>query len=203
MPNGGPSDAVDLSTEIVRRIQSGDESAWDALYRRYRDPLLLSIRCRLGAALRSRLQSEDVLQSVVKDALTDLARFEPRGEGSLGHYLHVCVLNKIRNKADHFGASRRRGGVALTDSVAGHLAAPDATPRYLDEPRFERLERAVARLPDAMREVVLLRQVEGLSNKEAAEVLERSPEATSKLHNRALARLGAVLAPPPDGSPGA
>lgn len=46
--------------------------------------------------LRSKLQSEDVLHSVIKDAMQDLAEFEPRGPGALDHWLHVCVLNKIR-----------------------------------------------------------------------------------------------------------
>jgi DNA-directed RNA polymerase specialized sigma24 family protein len=49
-------------------------------------------------------------------------------------------------------------------------------------------------LEDAQRETVLLRTVEGLSNAEVALRLNRSPEATSKLYNRAIARLGARIA---------
>ncbi len=183
----------DLSLELVRRIQGGDRAALDDLYRRYRDPLLFAIRARLGAQLRGRLESEDVLHSVFKDALSDIQRFEPRGTGSLAHWLHVCVLNKIRSKAEHFGADKRAGAVPLTDTVAeGQPPAIDLG--YLDDERWGRLERALNRLDDEVRETVLLRSVEGLSNEETARILGKTPAATSKLYTRALARLGVLLA---------
>jgi RNA polymerase sigma factor CnrH len=188
MSDPGPN--LDASLDLVRRIQSGDDAAWDDLYLRYRDQLLLSIRCRLGPSLRSHLESEDILHSVFRDALSDLHRFEPRKPRALNHYLHTCVLNKIRNKADYFGAAKRQGEVALTDSLLMRLPNPaDATPQYHDSLRYAALEQALARLPDEMREVVLLRRVEELSNQEAAEVLGKTPDATSKLYNRAVARL--------------
>jgi len=188
--------AEEDSIALVRRIQSGDASAWDRLYLRYRDRLLLSIRCRLGAGLRARLASEDILHSVFRDALSDVHRFEPRDPGSFHRYLHVCVLNKIRDKADYYGAERRRGEVPLSPSLIARLPNPgDAEPRYADTERFEQLERALARLPEDTREVIVLRLVEELSNQEAASAIGKSPEAASKLYNRGLARLAVLLRP--------
>lgn len=186
--------ALDLSLELVRRIQAGDRAAWGQLYMRYHDALLFAIRSRLGSTLRGVLQSEDILQSVVKDALSDLARFEPRGPGSLGHYLHVCVLNKIRAKAAHHGADKRAGEHRMPASELEALPEGVGEPRYLEGGRYERLESGMACLPAEMREVVLLRSVEGLGNAEAAALLGKSPAAASKLYNRALARLGAWMA---------
>lgn len=184
------------SIELLQRIQQGDRAAWDDLYLRYRDRLLFAIRCQLGPELRARLQSEDVLHSVVRDALTDLQRFAPQDDGALGRYLHVCVLNKIRKKGAFFGAQRRAGDVALSDSLAERL--PAAGPqRYLDHERYDALERAIQRLPEPMREVVVLRAVHGLSNQEAAAALGRTPEATSKTFQRAIARLGVALGTQP------
>lgn len=183
----------ELSIELVQRIQAGDRGAWDRLYRRYHDELLFAIRSRLGRGLRGRLESEDILQSVVKDALRDLERFEPRGPGALQHYLHVCVLNKIRSKAQHFGAEKRAAGREVDGEDLEALAQGPDEPQYLDGARYERLEKAMAHLPEPMREAVLLRTVEGLDNEGAARVLERTPAATSKLYNRALARLGTLL----------
>jgi len=186
----------DLSADLVARIRDGDASAFESLYLRYRDALLLSIRCRLGAGLRSKLQSEDILHSVVKDAIEELPSggFEPRGPGSLARYLHACVLNKIRSKADYFGAAKRSGERALTDSLAERLPnARGSEPRYADSARYERLERAIARLPEDQREAILLRRVEGLSNESVAAVLGKTPEAASKLYNRALAKLGVLM----------
>jgi RNA polymerase sigma-70 factor (ECF subfamily) len=187
-----PEEPLDLSLELVRRIQHGDRDAFGALYLRYRDGLLLAIRGRLGRNLRAWVQSEDVLHSVVKDALVDLERFEPRGPGSLLHWLHVCALNKSRAKAEHYGADKRAGEERLPDSVLAALPGGSAELGYLDGARYERLERGLAQLPDAMREIVLLRSVEGLGNEEAAAVLGTTPGAASKLYNRALVRLGAA-----------
>jgi RNA polymerase sigma factor (sigma-70 family) len=78
--------------------------------------------------------------------------------------------------------------VPLTDSVAGSLATPEP-PGYHDRERYEQLERALARLPDEMRRVVVLRKVDGLSSKEAAAQLGRSDAATRQLYARAIARL--------------
>jgi RNA polymerase sigma-70 factor (ECF subfamily) len=189
-----PMPSSEISIELVRRIQEGDASAWDALYLRYRDRLLLSIRCRLGAQLRARLESEDILHSVFKDALSDIHRFEPRDPRSLNHYLHACTLNKIRSKADYFAAKKRAGEVPLSDSVIERIPNPaGAEPRYQDQGRFERLEQALGQLSADMREVVLLRTVEELPNQDAAKILGKSPEASSKLYNRALARLAVIL----------
>lgn len=185
---------ADLSVDLVRRIHAGDDAAWEALYLRYRDPLLLSIRCRLSSKLRSRLTSEDILHSVIKDALGDLRRFEHRGPGSLGHYLHACVLNKIRNKADYHAALKRAGDVPLSDELLGVLPTPglELEPGYVDGERFERLERALGDLPADVRELVLLRLVEGATNQEAAAIVGKTPEAASKAYCRGMARLGTL-----------
>ncbi len=187
---------ADNSIELLQRIQNGDRSAWDELYLRYRDRLLFSIRCRLGPELRRRLQSEDVLHSVVREALTDLQRFEPQDERALGRYLHVCVLNKIKKKGNFYGAQRRAGDVPLSDTLMKRL--PGAGPeRYLDQDRYEALERAIERLPEAMREVVMLRSIHGLTNQEAAAEIGKTPEATTKIYQRAVARLGVALGAAP------
>ncbi|MEQ8765625.1 MAG: RNA polymerase sigma factor [Planctomycetota bacterium] len=194
---GDDSGHGELSIDLVRRIQDGDTSAWDRLYLRYRDRLLLSIRCRLGPHLRSRLQSEDILHSVVREVIgSALKGFEPRGGRSLERYLHACVLNKICAKAGYHAAQKRAGEVPLSEAILDGLPnAPDSAPRYRDAERYERLERALANLASEMREAVMLRGIEGLSNLEASQALGKTPEAMSKLYNRAIAKLSLTLLP--------
>lgn len=192
---GGPTAPDDeRSFELLRRVQQGEREAFAELYARHRDPLLFAVRVRLGAGLRSQLESEDILQSVFRDVLSDIQRFEPRGSGSLARWLHTCVLNKIRSKAEHFGARKRAGTLPLGESQAEALAAPASGLGYRDGERWERLERALEHLGAQAREAVLLRSVEGLSNEEAARALGTTPAAASKLYTRALARLGIALA---------
>jgi RNA polymerase sigma factor (sigma-70 family) len=188
MPQGTPE--ASLSQELVQRVQAGDREAWGRLYRRYHDPLLLAIRARLGSGLRAWLQSEDILHSVIKDAFDDLGGFEHRGEGTLEHWLHVCVLNKIRSKAAFYGSAKRAGEERASTSELDHLSGRAGEPAYHDAQTFGRLERGMAALPEEQREVVLLRAIERLPNERVAELLGKTPAATSKLYNRALARLG-------------
>ncbi len=185
-----PGEAATL--ELLGRIRDGQQDAWEDLYRRYHDDLLFAVRAHLGRRLRSALESEDVLQSVVIDAFKALPHFEQRHPGGLRAYLHKMVVNKIRDRADHFGAQKRAGTVPLTDSLAEHAAAP-GEPTYLAGERFERLERCLGALPDDMARVLILRKVDGLSSRETAQTLGKSDDATRKLYSRALARLTMVM----------
>jgi RNA polymerase sigma-70 factor (ECF subfamily) len=190
-----PTDG-ELSLELVQRIQGGDRAAWERLYARYHDRVLFAIRCRLGPRLRGVLQSEDVLQSIMADALTDLRTFAPRGTGALGRWLHACVHNKLRAKAEYHGADvRARQELTPPSALDARVAADGDALEYFDGERFGRLERAMADLAGEQREVVILRAVEGQSNQEAADALGIAPEAASKLYNRALARLAVRVDP--------
>ncbi|MEM7167729.1 MAG: RNA polymerase sigma factor [Planctomycetota bacterium] len=193
-PEQGPlQDPVDVTAEIVARIQDGDQAAWNDLYARYHDQLLLAVRCRLGAKLRAHLQSEDVLQSVLLEALDELPRFESRGKGSLRHFLNVLITNKIRDRADTYNAQKRRGGVALTDSILAAVPGFDGNVAYRDAESYEELERCLEQLPENMRQIIVLRRIEGLSSKEAAAELDTSDAAARKLYSRAMARLIAAM----------
>ena len=134
------------------------------------------------------MESEDILHSVFKDALSDLHRFQPQNPHSVNRYLHVCVLNKIRSKADYFAAQKRSGEVPLSDSIIQRI--PNRGGRraqYTDGERFERLEKALARLPDDMREVILLRRIEELPNRDAASRSAsppKRPRSSTTAHSR-------------------
>ncbi len=185
------SDADHLTKEIVKRIQDGDTSAWEAFYERFHDGMLLAIRCRLGSGLRNHLQSEDILQSVMLEALGELDRFRPRGPGSLKHFLHLLVTRKIQDRADYFGAAKRKGGVPLSAAILD--ARSPIEPAYKDAESFERLEAALNGLPERMREIILLRRIDGLSGAEAARVMKISDDAARKLFSRGMARLVAMM----------
>ncbi|MCE9594412.1 MAG: sigma-70 family RNA polymerase sigma factor [Planctomycetes bacterium] len=194
--SGFPSEPDEsASLELVARIQGGDSRAWDELYRRYHDQLLFTVRMRLGSGLRSVLQSEDVFQSVALDALSALKRFEYRGPGSLERYLKQMVLNKIRDRAKAFGAAKRAGQLVGAEAAFDDLAAPrDAEVGYYEAAVYVRLERAIAGLPDEMREVLLLRRIEGLSSLEVAERLGKSDASVRQIASRAMARLATRMA---------
>ncbi len=183
--------------DLVQRIRQGERGAWNELYQRYHDQLLLAVRMRLGPGLRRFLSSEDIFQSVALEAFRALGGFEYRGEGSLERYLRTLVVNKIRDRADTFAAEKRAGGVTLDADLAASLAAPGASlegPTYRDAERYERLERALNALSAEQRELIVLRKLEGLSSQEVAARLGLGDDAARKAFSRAMARLATLLA---------
>lgn len=190
-----------LTRELLVRIRGGDDGAWETLYRKYHDELLFTVRTQLGSKLRSVLESEDVLQSVALEAFRALPDFEPRGDGSLRRFLHTLVVNKIRDRADTWKAQKRDRAREGGDSVLARV--PDRGGEascYFDE-AYVKLEGCLMQLPDDMREVVVLRKLEGFSSKEVAERTERSDAAVRKLFSRGLARLAALMGAPGNGEP--
>jgi RNA polymerase sigma-70 factor (ECF subfamily) len=183
----------DGSLELITRCRAGERDAWNELYRRYHDQLLFAVRARLGGKLRACLQSEDVFQSVALDALTALQRFEYRGPGSLERFLRTMVVNKIRDRADTFGAQKRSGAVPLSEVAPPAAQDTSAQVEYFECETYDRLERALADLPDDAREVVLMRKVDGYSSKEVAEATGRSDAAVRKVYSRAIAQLALAM----------
>lgn len=189
-----PEEALEFSSdsntlELFERLREGDSSAFGDLYRRYHDELLFAVRAHLGPRLRSRLESEDILQSVAADAFRALKGVRAETPEGLRHYLHAMIVNKIRGRADHFNAVKRDGDVPLTSAHAQQIAGDCAEPQYHDTERFGRLESALESLPDEMREVIVLRKVDGLPSRQVAVRMGRTDEAVRKLYSRAMARL--------------
>ncbi len=181
--------ADDVTRELLARIHAGERAAGDDLYRRHHDAMLLAVRARLGTRLRGFMESEDVLQSAALEAFQSLPGFEPRGAGSLGRWLHQIVVNKIRDQADRFQAAKRDAGFLRGDSALETLAEPQAAAACYHDERYEKLERAIALLPDDMRDMLVLRRFDGLSSREAALRVGCSDAAARQLYSRALARL--------------
>ncbi|MEM9803161.1 MAG: sigma-70 region 4 domain-containing protein [Planctomycetota bacterium] len=82
------------------------------------------------------------------------------------------------------------GGAPDPDALADPRSVE---PVYRDAGRYERLERALAALPAELREVVVLRRIDGLESKEVAALLGRSDDAVRKAYSRAMARLATLL----------
>lgn len=149
--------------------------------------------------LKDRSEAEEAVQAAYMSALTAIDRFE--GRSNLSTWLTRIVINEALGRQR---AARRRHrqleaeGIALLDDYralvesGSEVAAPDATAARAQLRRL--LEQAIAALPDQFRTVFVLREIEGLSIEETAQVLE-IPSATVKTRLlRARRKLQAALA---------
>lgn len=193
-----------IATQVlIGQIQQGDRAALDELCRRYQQRVLAAVRVRLGAELRRKIESWDLVQEVMIEAFRKLDGFDFRSEGKFLNYLNRIVENRIRDEADRQHAQRRdaRREVSLdaprSPADERPLDVPGSssgTPSQLvilgeDLGRLERaLDRLAARSAD-YRELIVAVQYEGQTFVELAAERGTTPDAIRMRFNRAMAAL--------------
>ncbi len=184
--------------QLVALAQEGDASALDQLCGVYVERVRRIVRFRMGPELRSHLESMDLVQEALIEAVHDLREFTYTTDGDFLHWLSSIVENTIRDHIDRIHAAKRdvRRQVSLNHLAAqandGHadvgLPVAGTTPSVVLSLREEldRLEQAMDRLKPEHREVLVLAKIEGLSCKAIAAKLNKSPAAVAMSLSRAV-----------------
>ena len=161
-PPHEPTDA-----ELVERIRGGDARAFEALYRRHRDWVVRTAYRFAG--------DEDDALDVLQETFAYLVRRRERL--TLTARMTTFLYPVVR----HFAWKRARKRRHVPLERAPEPIATDDTPGTVE--RRELVARLLARLPEAQREVVVLRYLDGLRLEEIADAL-RVPLGTvkSRLH---------------------
>jgi RNA polymerase sigma-70 factor (ECF subfamily) len=181
----GDPDAVS-DAQLLQEIHDGEELAAEELFRRYEPRLLLFVRRRWPAALASRLDPEDVIQSAFRSFFrhANQGMYEVSENDDLWNLLLVICLNKIRVQyARHCAAKRdaRKTQSANGDWLKALWSDPDVT---LDLTVRE----AVERLPLDHRRVAELR-LQGYEVASIAELIGRSRRTVERLLQECRQRL--------------
>lgn len=187
---GNPVDPsqVESSREqaLIARAQEGDRSAFAALLREHQDEVYTLARRLVGDPHLA----SDVAQEALIRAWRALPRF--RGDAKLSTWLYRITVNTAWT---HKQRARRHQGASIDDHL--DLAAPiDAGHPEVAGEILElrgRLRLALDRLPDAQREVVVLKDIYGWSHAEIADSMEISVTAAKVRLHRARARLARDL----------
>lgn len=188
----------DPDLDLIRAIAAGQRDALATLYQRFATPLYRFILQRLG---QDQELAEEVLQDVMLAVWKGAERF--RGDSRVLTWL-FGIAHRQAMQARRRRASRARHEWDPTIDAAGKgpggIAQVGGSPRQLAEDALEReeLRRAVSDLPEDMRLALDLTLVEGLTCREAADVLQvATGTVKSRLfRGRALLRESlAALAP--------
>ena len=182
--------------ELFERARGGGSaSALDAFYSRAARKLLPIIRLRLGRSLRSELESRDILQSVLLKSVTRLSQVQD--PAAVMSWLARMAENEIRDRADYASRERRDAARRVPiDDQAEAVPAPirQALSQVILTERAQALERALAGLTDAQRELIVLRKFEELGFAEIGARLGKSEDACRVAFARAMAALTVRLA---------
>jgi len=185
---------MDVDPALVKACQRGEPGALDALIRAtYADVYAL---CR--RMLADPDEAADATQEVFVRVMRSVLGF--RGESAFGTWLHRVTVNVCLT------ALKRRSRARATGMVAGgspfampgdepHLTSTGDDPedRAVTADLAARSEAALATLPEDARAVVVLRDIEGLSTKEVAELLGVTETVVKVRLHRAHARLRTMI----------
>lgn len=199
------SDFSDLDT-LLARLETGDEQALADLFSRYREQLRRLVNYRLDDRLQGRVDVSDVLQEVYLDAAQRLDHYRSSPPPSFLLWLRQLTDQRlVEVHRRHFGAQMRdvRREAAGLDSTTGDMMArligqfSSPSHQAIRAELEAAVEAALAGMPPADREVLVLRHFEELTNGEVADMLSISKTAASNRYVRALKRLESVLSAVP------
>jgi RNA polymerase sigma-70 factor, ECF subfamily len=170
--------------EVVARVLAGDASLFEILMRRYNQRLFRIAR----GILADDAEAEDVMQEAYVRAFRELAGF--RGEARFATWLTRIACHEALARA-----RKRRRLVPIEGG--GPPDPPAQTPgpeREMENRELQAvLQQAVEALPEPLRAVFCLREIEGLSTEEAADALDLSVENVRVRLHRAKRSLRQAL----------
>jgi RNA polymerase sigma-70 factor (ECF subfamily) len=189
----GRKSGLDVWLDVAR---NGSPEALGHVLEACRGYLLLIAREGLDAELRAKGSASDLVQETFVEAQRDFAQFHGDGEGELLAWLRKMLLNNLRDFVRRYQGADKRDVDREVSLDAVHdgsglallLTTDSASPseKVMRSEKAEIVRRALERLPDDYRRVLLLRYEEGRSFDEIGALMQRSGNAARKLWLRAI-----------------
>ncbi len=187
--SGAPSDLL-----LVQRVQKGEKGAFDLLVRKYQHKVVALV----GRFVRTPEEAEDVAQEAFVKAYRALKNF--RGDSAFYTWLYRIAVNTAKN---HLVAQGRQVSVVDAETEdAEQFAGADGLREYdtpegvlLSKELAEHIDGALRDLPEDLRTAVTLREFEGLSYDEIAQVMDCPVGTVRSRIFRAREAIAKVLAP--------
>jgi RNA polymerase sigma-70 factor, ECF subfamily len=177
--------------DLIRRARTGDEDAFGELVEMHAGRVYAALR-RFGLDAG---EADEVAQEVFVRAWRGLPRFEERAQ--LSTWLYRIAFNEAQRRLSRRGPPQAERDPGGDDAIAALPESPALGPeaQTLDHEFEWTVERALDQLPAEWRAAVILRDLEGLSTEEAAEVAGvRQAAFKSRLH-RGRMQLRSLLEP--------
>lgn len=180
-----PHEELDESSWI-RRCQNGDKDAYESLVRQNAEKIHLLVWGMLG---ERREDTDDVVQDIFLKAYLALPRF--RGDAKFSTWVYRIAINHCRDYLKRSGPLP----VELKEDQIADTPAPedrewqDKLQEIREKRASEELQELLSQLPEKHRQILVMRELEGMSYDEIGEVLQIRPGTVRSRLNRARAGL--------------
>jgi RNA polymerase sigma-70 factor (ECF subfamily) len=183
----GPGQSAATEASLIARARAGDVAAFEQLSSTYADRLFMLLLRLLG----DRGEAEDVAQEVMLRAWQGISRFH--GRSSYFTWLYRIAVNEANRALEK--RARRPAGVPIGERELQLPTSPADDPFRQAEASELRvaLGRAIAELPPPLRIAIVLRDVEGLSTQEAADIAGIGQAAFKSRLHQARQRVRAAI----------
>lgn len=191
---------------LIVRVREHDAEALATYLEQHRRQLLTYIERQLGAALRRKIEAEDIFQETSADAVRSLASMDLTQRDPFSWLCQIAERRIIDAHRRFFDAQKRDAGreVALgsgggSDTQPGGLinllvaSMTSPSQAFSRNARELRVQDAIAQLGEEPREVLRLRYVEGWPTKQIAEHLQKTDVAIRVMLTRTVQKLQEML----------
>ena len=191
--------------QLIVDARTGNSSALGSLLELYRNYLRLLARVEIGRRLQGKLDASDLVQETFIEAHRNFGLFRGDAEPQLVSWLRQILAAKAANLVRHYFGTQGRdvrleqelarsidnSSHALGAELAASMSSPSQTAARREQAVL--LADALGRLPEDYRDVIVLRNLEGLTFPEVAQRMQRTQDSVEKLWLRGLARLRQVF----------
>lgn len=174
---------------FIQSIRKGDQVAFQSLVREYQDRIF---HVCLGF-VPVQEDAEDLTQEVFVEVFRSISSF--RGDSKLGTWIHRIAISKSLELQRYRKRQKRqaffKSVVGLDEPAAVNVGTMLNHPGIMleDQERATTLYEAIDKLPDNQKTVFSLRQIQGMSQKETAEMMNISEKAVESYQSRAKQNL--------------
>ena len=190
-------DGSAVTEGLLAEAKDGNQTAYEALFRRVENRLIYYIRARLGHELLSKMEVADIVQETYLEAHKDFQSFQLWGEGAFCRWLYGVAENCIRRASGRAKAAKRTAPKAVIGGSEGLREVPAERRGPVSEAQQdeqnEALVEALSKLSESSREILMLKYFQELSLEDMAQQLGKAKSTMQSRLARATLELGRVM----------
>ena len=174
-----------VDSELLKRAINGDRDAFGDIYLLLLDEIYRYIFYHIGEVE----DAEDLTEKVFLSAWKALPVYTDQGCPFTSWIYRIAHNTTV----DYLRSRERNRAIPIDDELEEVIRCDSSSLQDLNLEEAGALAKAIAKLPDDQRQVIVLRFIEGFSHAEIANILDKSEGASRMLQNRALIALSRLL----------